>query len=612
MSTKEDRRRVGLRADRKVAPLLKVVEGKSTVNGLSTSRASSNKTRTKDEDEPPKSTKKTKQSNALKSNADKNTKARKSNGKELLGGKKRASSPPIEDPTRPPESSSDSSDSEADIPTDIPSQYGRLPRETRIGNSQSTKPKQTRSSQPDAPSQPYTGTAFRGAARPRKTPSYGTKKEIPETQSQSSEIESKSQSGLMSHMDSELGVLSQSSRGKGKGRATYGGSSQSRKVSSSAPEKKQVKKEKNEGKKEFKVFNLAKEKEEKEEPKKTFKTYETFAASQESEKKGKKTFRTFRGVSDGKESPIEKKKTFRSYGPSESLGSSGSEKRAFRTVDGILKDEDIDDSDSDADLNLKYPAEDADTNSDDSSRPSPRKKRLVDDIASPPKKPRSLSNSSTSSSDDTKTLCPMCGTSVPLTLLLAFTPNRPPSLSTRQQAAFCTHHRRFSALATSSALGYPAINWPQLPQRIATHFPYVARLLAAPDSTPSHYRGVLAADVAAGRNRTLKQSIMGEEEKVLVPGYYGARGARVMQERLLERFGDELRREAVRDAVVSARGVGGYVAGVLVLEVGLRLVGEDLGLEVEKEGDGWMEQARRRMEESAAWGTLVNVEVEEG
>jgi len=419
----------------------------------------------------------------------------------------------------------------------------------------------------------------------------------------------------MSHMNYELGVPSQN--GSRKGKATYGGSSQSRKVSSSAPEKRQVKNEKEEGKKEFKVFSLLKDgRQEKEEtPKKTFKTYGTVASSQESAEEGKKTFRKFRGVFGDKESPIEKKKTFKSYGLSESLGSSGSEKRAFRTVDGILKDEGVDDSDSDADLNIKYPAKDADTDtsSDDSSRPSPRKKRLVDGSASPKKKSRTFSNSDDSDPDDTKTLCPMCGSSVPLALLLAFTPNRPPSLSTRQQAAFCTHHRRASALTTSSALGYPQINWPQLPRRIASHFPYLARLLAAPDSTPSHYRGLLAADIAAGRNRTLKQSIMGEEDKVLVPGYYGARGARVMQERILERFGAELRREAVRDEVVSARGVGGYVAGVLVLEVGVRLVGEDLGFEVDKEGDGeWMEQARRRMEESAAWGTLVNVEVEEG
>lgn len=88
-----------------------------------------------------------------------------------------------------------------------------------------------------------------------------------------------------------------------------------------------------------------------------------------------------------------------------------------------------------------------------------------------------------------------------------------------------------------------------------------------------------------------------------MPGYYGLRGARVMQEEILDVLSGELREAAVRDVVVSARGVGVYVTSVLVLEVGLLLVMDDLGV--------GKEDAREVIEKSAAWGTLVNEELDE-
>lgn len=100
------------------------------------------------------------------------------------------------------------------------------------------------------------------------------------------------------------------------------------------------------------------------------------------------------------------------------------------------------------------------------------------------------------------------------------------------------------------------------------------------------------------------QSIMSEAVgTVRAPGYYGPRGARVMQDEILDELSKELREAAVRDVVVSARGVGVYVTSVLVLEVGLRLVMDDLGV--------GREEARGVMEKSAAWGTLVNEELDE-
>lgn len=100
------------------------------------------------------------------------------------------------------------------------------------------------------------------------------------------------------------------------------------------------------------------------------------------------------------------------------------------------------------------------------------------------------------------------------------------------------------------------------------------------------------------------QSIMSEAgARVRVPGYYGPRGARAIQDEILDVLSSELREAAVRDVVVSSRGVGVYVASVLVPEVGLRLVMDDLGV--------GKEDARGIMEKSAAWGTLVNEELEE-
>lgn len=203
--------------------------------------------------------------------------------------------------------------------------------------------------------------------------------------------------------------------------------------------------------------------------------------------------------------------------------------------------------------------------------------------------------------------CPMCHESVPQALLMAFSNNRPRSLNTRRQAAFCVHHKRVSALTTYKGLGYPSVSWDTFNSRIEEHYAYISSLITSPDTTPSHYRPLFASDITHGRNRTIKQSIMGatglgsETARVLIPGYYGPRGARAMQESILLKFNRELRKAAVEDNVVSARAVGGYVASVLVPELGTRLIMEDL-----KIGE---EEARGVMEKSAVLGALVNEEV---
>lgn len=208
------------------------------------------------------------------------------------------------------------------------------------------------------------------------------------------------------------------------------------------------------------------------------------------------------------------------------------------------------------------------------------------------------------SHDPDETKCPMCGTYVPLSLLLDFASTFPSvdpfAMRIQVQSRFCSHHRRHTAASSGS---YPSIEWSELPSRIRGHLPYIRAFLDDPDLEPSPYRDLIAQDIETGRNRTLMQSIMSDGARVRVPGYYGPRGARVMQDEILDVLSSELREAAVRDVVVSARGVGMYVTSVLVLELGLLLVMDDLGV--------GREDARGVMEKSAAWGTLVNEELEE-
>ncbi|OBT81979.1 hypothetical protein VE02_09513 [Pseudogymnoascus sp. 03VT05] len=332
------------------------------------------------------------------------------------------------------------------------------------------------------------------------------------------------------------------------------------------------------------------------EQKPKFKSYAPIAASPSPKKPtfnyygaGKKPVPTVRSPS-----PV-KKPTFKTYAPSSAIESpqkpafrdyglrgkpkkpKNPKKPVFNTYGGALKPHPRD-SDSDEQIYLSSQLRDL---------------LDADEVTPPP----------THNPDETK--CPMCGTYVPLSLLLNFASSFPSvdpfAMRIQVQSRFCGHHRRHTA---ASSANYPPIAWPELPSRIRAHLPSIRAFLDDPDSTPSQYRDLLTKDIAAGRNRTLMQSIMSEAGgRVRVPGYYGPRGARVMQEEILDVLSGELREAAVRDVVVSARGVGVYVTSVLVLEVGLLLVMDDLGV--------GREDARGVIEKSAAWGTLVNEELDE-
>lgn len=71
----------------------------------------------------------------------------------------------------------------------------------------------------------------------------------------------------------------------------------------------------------------------------------------------------------------------------------------------------------------------------------------------------------------------------------------------------------------------------------------------------------------------------------------------------MDKFSAQLRRIAVTDRLVAARGVTGYVQTVLVPELAVRLIREDMGVGVE--------DARQVMRESVGIGDLLNEEVED-
>jgi hypothetical protein len=89
----------------------------------------------------------------------------------------------------------------------------------------------------------------------------------------------------------------------------------------------------------------------------------------------------------------------------------------------------------------------------------------------------------------------------------------------------------------------------------------------------------------------------------LTPGYYGTRGLRAMSENIMSKFSPLLRKIAVKDRLVSTRGVTGYVQTVLVPELAVRLIGEDMG--VGEDG------ARQIMRESVGKEDLLNEEIED-
>ena len=168
-------------------------------------------------------------------------------------------------------------------------------------------------------------------------------------------------------------------------------------------------------------------------------------------------------------------------------------------------------------------------------------------------------------------------------------------MNTRQQERFCRSHQQKSAQADWESKGYPNINWSELDHRLSKHHAFVRSLI---NGAPCHQRSILDEKVKAGKERNLLKST-----ENLIPGYYGSRGLRVISENIMAAFTPLLKKRAIKDRLIAARGPTAFVQSVCVLEVATRLVEEDMGVDAER--------ARELLKESAGLGELVNEEERE-
>ncbi|KAI1808284.1 RTC4-like domain-containing protein [Daldinia bambusicola] len=184
--------------------------------------------------------------------------------------------------------------------------------------------------------------------------------------------------------------------------------------------------------------------------------------------------------------------------------------------------------------------------------------------------------------------CPMCQEVVDAELLAKHSDHG--RMNIKKQTAFCRLHKRRAALDSRSRKGYPTINWKTLDKRLDAYQELLKEILEG--TRRSYYRGVLQENVEAGKNRTLLKT-----DASFTPGYYGPRGLRAMTEYIIRTLSSVVRKRAVEDRLVSARGYTGYVQAVLVPELAVRLIMEDM--------DVSEEDARSIMLESIELGELL-------
>ncbi|CAK7201064.1 hypothetical protein SEUCBS139899_003765 [Sporothrix eucalyptigena] len=158
-----------------------------------------------------------------------------------------------------------------------------------------------------------------------------------------------------------------------------------------------------------------------------------------------------------------------------------------------------------------------------------------------------------------------------------------------EKLRFCTGHKQRASRLAWTARGYPAIDWAALPARLTRYESHVKKVIMG--TTQSPFR-------TAWEKMTPSQLSSQSE----VPGYYGRRGLRVLSDAIVQRHAKTLRRRAVEDPLVAARGMVQFVQAVLVPELAVQLIREDM---LAGGGGGGLDEARRVLHESAAIGEEV-------
>lgn len=175
--------------------------------------------------------------------------------------------------------------------------------------------------------------------------------------------------------------------------------------------------------------------------------------------------------------------------------------------------------------------------------------------------------------------CPLCHGLVPKALLESFNSGR--TLRWSDKVAFCQRHKEQEAETQRSAKRYPTIDWSTMSERMTKHNSRIEAILERREH--SYYRDLVDENVASGQNRNAFCAVEGSGQAHAVPGYYGSKGAQVMQEHILETFSTRIRRLASTDKAIPRTGPAGYVQTVLAPELAVLLVMEDFaGIDAEK------------------------------
>jgi RTC4-like domain len=187
--------------------------------------------------------------------------------------------------------------------------------------------------------------------------------------------------------------------------------------------------------------------------------------------------------------------------------------------------------------------------------------------------------------------CPFCRKNLPTDF------RETPPTATRARLGYCQRHENHSTLREGKGKGYPEeFDFIKIRSRIKKLLPEIRESL----DEESVVLKTLQSKTKH-RNAATPMSLFHTLDYTQ-PGYYGARGASLITEIILENMGDEIRhKNGLMEGLRFCGGVTGYISSVIVPEVGIRLIMDDLKVD-------W-ENARKIMKESIAYGAVINAAV---
>ena len=201
--------------------------------------------------------------------------------------------------------------------------------------------------------------------------------------------------------------------------------------------------------------------------------------------------------------------------------------------------------------------------------------------------------------DRSERFCPVCEKSVHDSAAL-FVPDNLHTLPFQQQQKFCTQHNIAEATEEWEKRLYPAIRWDEFEShRIPEKLDGLQKVVER--KVPSFYLEELDKRYkSANRNRLKIRQYLNEGLiDVVKPGYYGPKGARIMENAITISMKETLNKARVTDMALKEVGLAAYVSAVLVPELTLQIVMDDMKLKTPEEG-------RKVLDESSAMGELLN------